>query len=459
TYPLINAASLAVMGGNGERARELAQLTLERLDDPATEPDTAYYVEATRAEAQLLLGETAKARETLKAAIAALPAAFEDHATTLRQFGMLLGEMGLSDDWLDALRPPPTLHFAGHMDVGADDEVAAAKIRAAVHASSARFGYGALAAGADIVVAEALLAEGAELHVVLPDEPERFRDRSVTVRSGDWAARYDYLIENATSVTSLALDCDGRRHMLAVRLAGDVAMGMAAQAATVIETTASQLLILRGHPDDDGGLSGDLGRAWKAGGRAQTVVRVDRARDGQQVPSPSSASGKCADLDVRLAATVEVDLLDRELTNALMHDAQLAERFAALGRPLASPCWLRDRLAFAHDSPAKAVEAARLVTEAAERHMEASALRFAFDYGIVERVAEPVGGTPFLMGESVEMVDWMLGAVPTGARYMTGSFFHALAARSSRVDGELMGELARPAAPNLPPIELYALKG
>ncbi len=175
TYPLINAATLSLLGGDGARAARLAALTLERLDDPKTEADTPYYTEATRAEALLLLERIGEARASLEKAVALAPQAWEDHATTLKQFTLILAALDLNDDWLDDLRPPASLHFAGHMALGSNDREAETAIHAAVAKNGARFGYGALASGSDIIMAEALLASGGVLHVVLPGGVPTFR--------------------------------------------------------------------------------------------------------------------------------------------------------------------------------------------------------------------------------------------------------------------------------------------
>ncbi|MBL7439274.1 adenylate cyclase, partial [Escherichia coli] len=87
--------------------------------------------------------------------------------STLRQFATILAELGLDADWLDAYRPPRTLHYAGQMRIR-NDATQSAGIDAVLAAENIGFGYGALAAGADMLIAERLLARDAELHVTLP---------------------------------------------------------------------------------------------------------------------------------------------------------------------------------------------------------------------------------------------------------------------------------------------------
>ena len=53
---------------------------------------------------------------------------------------------------------------------------------------SALVAYGSLACGADMLVAEAILARGGELHVVLPFAEEDFLKTSVHVGGPEWSA-------------------------------------------------------------------------------------------------------------------------------------------------------------------------------------------------------------------------------------------------------------------------------
>ncbi len=77
-YPLINAASLSLLGGKRDRARALAQQVLDRDERGEDDPETPYWRAATQAEALLLLGEIAKAKREFKDAIARAPLAYED---------------------------------------------------------------------------------------------------------------------------------------------------------------------------------------------------------------------------------------------------------------------------------------------------------------------------------------------------------------------------------------------
>jgi hypothetical protein len=167
TYPLINAATLSLLSGNREQAEEIAQEVLERIAREPEEPETPYWRAATEAEAMLLLGRQAEAEAALAAAVAAAPRAWEDHASTLRQFLAIQDELGGDRAWLAVLRPPRSLSYAAAKGDGADPD----ERLAVAPDPDIGFGFGGLAAGYELLVAEALLERGAELHVVLPAAP------------------------------------------------------------------------------------------------------------------------------------------------------------------------------------------------------------------------------------------------------------------------------------------------
>jgi hypothetical protein len=241
SYPLINAAAMALFGGDGATASALARDTLTLVDGDPAQGETPYWREATRAEALLLLGRTAEAQASLTTAIKAAPLAYEDHAATLRQFAAILAQTGSDAAWLDAHRPPPNLHYRGILGISADDTATASAIHGAVAEIAPGFAYGALAAGADILVAEAVLRLGGELHVVLPADVTAFRQSSVLPYGADWGVRFDALIDHAHSLTLCAYGAEMSH--ASVRMAEYQAMGMAAQRASLLESRAVGLRI------------------------------------------------------------------------------------------------------------------------------------------------------------------------------------------------------------------------
>ncbi len=266
SYPLINAAAMALLASDRVRAELYANQALSLIDGGADPGETPYWREATRAEALLLLDRAGDAKAVLAKAITLAPEAWEDRAATLRQFAMILNERGQPTDWLDSLRPPSILHYSGILGITADDEDAAGPIRDAVGAIAPGSGFGALAAGSDIIVAEALVAGGAELNIVLPCAVDVFRALSVAPFGEEWVARFDQLIASAASV-----ECcfeTGELTRVAIRQADAVAMGQSVAKAAMFESPTQSLQIVHA----GNGLVKDI---WRAAGRQITELALE----------------------------------------------------------------------------------------------------------------------------------------------------------------------------------------
>ena len=273
-YLLINAATLAMLGGESEQARTFAGEVLDRLAAPEI-AETPYWIAATRAEALLLQGDVAGADAALATAIACDPTGWSDHASTLRQFSLICDAARIDPAWMTRHRPPRSLHFVGHMGVASEDS---ADLQRAVSTILAEervgFAYGALAAGADIVIAEALIAHGVELHIILPTQREAFVAQSVVPFGAGWQARFETCIARAASVRSVT-QVEGDYEPLATALGGDVAMGAAWLNARMIESEALQLLVIdegAGEFGDGAGTARDAVVWQRSGARQRPIV-------------------------------------------------------------------------------------------------------------------------------------------------------------------------------------------
>lgn len=240
TYPLINAATLSFLGGEKARAAGFAHQTLDLLASGVHEPDTRYWLAATRSEALLLLGREAEARAALRDAIAGTPDAWEDHAATLRQFRLILAEQRRPDHWLDLFTPPPAVHYAGPIGIGVSDAELERSIEAAVTAIRPGTASGALAAGFDIVAAEVLHRNGVQLHLVLPSGVADFVEISVRPFGQDWLARFERVMADAAMVETI--DEPSGLSAGAVILAEEMALGLAVREA---HTRDAEMVMLR----------------------------------------------------------------------------------------------------------------------------------------------------------------------------------------------------------------------
>lgn len=313
SYPLINAAALALLGGKPERARALAQETLALVESDPGQGENAYWRATTRAEALLLLGDETGARAALADGIAKLPQAWEDHAATIGQFELILAEQGRDAAWLDRHRPPPSLYFSGIIGLDDKDATIQHDIDAIIDRERPGFGFGALAAGADILIAEALHKAGAELHIILPYPVDRFREVSVAPYGDHWLTRFDALVEVADRLDVLTElpDEEERSIAVAVELADLVAMGQCVRNAGVLKSKPKALTIT--------GRSDEPRRqhlVWADTGHDQFAISVARKADHHSITELSSAETK------EIAAILWVDGLDLNALSLLPEGAR-----------------------------------------------------------------------------------------------------------------------------------------
>jgi len=429
-YPLINAATLSLLAGDKARSRRLARQVLAHRED---ETETAYWKAATRAEAYLLLGEIANAKLTLTEALCRAPYAFEDHASTLRQFGLILEALGQDAAWLDTLRPPRCVHFAGSMGLSATAPSLTAKIRDFVARERVGFGYGALAAGADLLAAEALLAEGAEIHVYLPAAIDTFRKTSVSPYGASWTKRFDAVLAKANRVQVVA---DEGQSALGVRLAAEIAMGNAAMHARLLTTEAIQLLLFG--PRDKARrktASGSIGEIWKRSGRRQQVMTAGgRNVAGHYSKELAQTQSGC------LAAVlcIQADAAERQ-PHVLRHIAKILSG----GKALLRPRWNGDSVLAAFSTAGAAADRALAIASAMR-----GAVRIGGHYSVVRTLPDPFGTGQLLAGASARVAQEIAGSAPDSAIHVSENFAAALFAASAkppRIEnlGELPAETGR----------------
>ncbi len=306
-YSGINAATMALMGGMPEAIiTDRAKDILRRLPPPETpDKETLYFIEATRAEALLILGKAYKSRAALRIAVRHDPQNYTAHASTLRQFKMILGKRGEDASWLSAFSPPKPVHFAGHLfKLGAKTQRGTLSLAAqdtlkieisdTLQINDIGFGYGALAAGADIIIAEVLLDEGCELHATLPVEPDIFIQHSVAPYGAEWTARFQKCWERASSRNIVTHSTAWPRYETD-RFSGNVAMGKAILQAAGLSVEALQLLVCDGKTGDKG--TARNAADWASSGREQRIVTYPG-------PRLAKAHKKSADPDAVIQATL-----------------------------------------------------------------------------------------------------------------------------------------------------------
>jgi class 3 adenylate cyclase len=256
-YPLINAATLTLLGGDGNRAQSLARQTLTEA------ADADYWSQVSRAEALLVLKDIAGASAILDgASTASVPPS--DLATTKKQLLRICAANGLPASLLASMHIPAVLYYSGRATSGNGTSGLDGSARPRIEKLGAGFAYGSLSNTGDILIAEALLDLGVELNLVLPYRADEFARASIPA---GWSARFDSCVSRAASL-SYVLDNDILHHACVLAMSARQAMGLARYRA---DKLASTVLCLSNQD-----------RALEL--IAEPVVTQDAATDGAIVP-------------------------------------------------------------------------------------------------------------------------------------------------------------------------------
>lgn len=279
-YSGVNAAAGHAMAGDIKRAQDIAQavrnIMANDLDD---ETEDNYWRRTTFAECKLLEGDAIAAGALFETAAGAEDATPGKRATTRKQLRRLAPGLGIDQFWIDRAAPQAdVLFFSGPLAHTPDESALPLEdIRHALDKllSTRQIGwaYGALASGADIVIAERLLEEGVSLSVYLPLAPAAFINASVASGGARWRERFIDCMRAADHIEWN--HCAASPSQAAYALGASVAMGKAVRRADQLETTAFGFFAIQRDRAPATSLSiANLCR-WKARGLPHAVIESD----------------------------------------------------------------------------------------------------------------------------------------------------------------------------------------
>jgi class 3 adenylate cyclase len=469
-YPGVNAATLMLIAGAPADAARLADRTLAVLGD---QDPSSYYVAASEAEALLVLDRLPDARQALARAMELHGDDWGALSTTRRQLRSICDEAGHDTEWLSVIAGPSIVHYCGHRIAPSDargrfpataESLVAARIAAEVERDRPGFGFGSLASGSDILFAEALLAVGAELHVVLPFAADEFVKFSVADGGPAWVERFQRCLAAATSV-SYATDDAFLGDDVLFRYASELAMGLALLRGRFLDAPVRQIAIWDGEPaHGNAGTAVDVA-TWERGGRSQVVIApVDApALPAASVGSHDGALHRVVRAmlfsDIRGFSKLTDEQLPRFATHVLGALAEALDRhaeaieyretwgdaiYAVLTDPVRAAACALD-LQAAMDS----------VNLAALRLPEHLALRVGGHLGPVFPVRNPIMDVTGFMGSHVSRTARIEPVTPPGSVYVTEPFAAALELEKSAYSCDYVGHI--PAAKDLGRLRMYRL--
>ena len=467
-FPAINAASLALLAGDRQTARRRAEAVLAM---PSIAAAGDYFSMATRAEACILIERWDDARTAIAEALRLPGADGGARSSTLRQFRLLAAHSGLDDAdterLIGSLRPPPTMVYAGHMFAGGDagEAALAGEIAAALDTPGIAIGYGALACGADIMIAEALLARGGELNVVLPFAHDDFLRFSVEPGGARWIERFKACLARATScfyASEAGFVGDDHQFNYGSRMA----MGLARLRADHLGGEALQLVVWDGASNAGQAGTGADVAVWRAlGGKTRIVVptQIDRMCDRS---AADTAPGATRELRAIIFSDfVGFSQLDEAMLPRFWHEV-LGKAGAVLARHgdaiLASNSWGDALFAVTADVATAAEVVLDLQGElgkidAPELGVGPGAgMRFGVHYGPVYVARDPITGRDNIFGTEVTRTARIEPVTPTGEVYVTRPFAAMLAMDApDRFDTAYVGTVAL--AKNYGAFQMYRL--
>ena len=443
SFPGINAATLALLAGREREARALAAALLE---DPEVAAAGDYYKAATRAEALLILGRTDEVTEALGGEAIRASKDYGGRSSTLRQLDMVAAFLGMRADerkgLLAPLAPPMVAHFCGHMiaaDTGAEARLRG-EIDALLDAEPVGFAYGGLACGGDILIAEAMLDRGVELHVVLPFDEEDFLAQSVRPGGEAWIDRYRACLARAAGLvvaSPMAFFGSAEQYGYGSR----TAMGLARLRAEHLAADTVQIAVWDGMPSHGPAGTGADVASWAAsGGRSCTID--PGAVDRKLVRPPPRVR---SDYERVLAAILFTDFagfstlseaaLPAFWDGVMRHVAEILDDFGEeIG---ARNSWGDALYAVTTSAPAAAEIALRLQDRLADFDYAtlgldgSGGMRIGVHYGPVYRTTDHITGRTTFYGTEVSKTARIEPVTPPGAVFVTEPFAAILALEAS----------------------------
>jgi class 3 adenylate cyclase len=486
-YAGINAATMAVLNGEVERARAIADAVrgiCERANPGDDGASSRYWREATLGEAALILGDAGAAERHYRRSAELAARRFGDVSSTRRQLRLLLSHLPpLDADLEDALRIPPVLAFTGHMIDGPDSRAprfpAAIEeaVREAVGQHLAALQptavYGSAACGADILCLEAARALGCETHIVLPFPAAEFRRSSVDFAGGNWGERFEQALAAADSVT-IASDHRASGSAATFEYANLIITGMGALRAEALDTGLRGLAVWDPRVKAIAGGAASVVAHWERQGL--TVDHVDpHAFHGSRAAPPARASEPSEPGGV-IRHEMRALLFADAVGYSQLSEDQIAgfitgflEAVAGLNRRTGHPCeqvetsgdglYMVFRTAF--DAGRYALELSTLVREFDRKAWTLPPnfdLRIALHCGPVHCTRDPITGRNLYTGSHTNRAARIEPITPPGQVYASSAFAAVAAATGAR--GLSMRYVGRiPLAKGYGTLGVYCVRG
>ncbi len=462
----INAATMSLLIGEKDRAREIANRVREqcRKKEPDSGTDS-YWRYAVLGEAALICRDLGQAGEWYARAAAQGKNRFGHINSSRRNARLILENWGEDPNWIESyLRIPSVVVFAGHMIDRSDratprfppeiEDAVAEEIRRRIDRLNPGFGFAAAACGSDILFLEAMLDRGAENTIVLPFNEEEFARESVDFIPGsNWRERFDRVVAHAARVITAStqrLEIGG----ISYEFCNELLLGLATIRARQLDTELIPLTVWNRITGDGPGGAASAVELWRAAGHEPKIIDLAKIFETHVSPlrldsasARTSSPGFDPEFGSRIVAILFADavgfskLTETEVPRFMRHFlgaiARLCDKFS--DRLLAKNTW-GDGLYFVFSDVDLAgnfaLELSHLVATAnwAAKGLPAGlSLRIALHAGPVYEFDDPITRSRSYTGTHVSRAARIEPVTPPGQVYASEAF--AALAAAHRASG------------------------
>ncbi len=455
-YPLINAATVAFLLDKKTPATAIARQVAGLCREQLAETMDDYWIHASLAEAELLLGNHRQAEDHYRIAAEKAKDDFSSLQSMRSQARQILTAQGSDLHLLDAAFPMPTIVvFSGHrLDEPKRDpprfpESSVEPVAEAFAKIAADWkpliAYASAAPGGDLLFCEAVLKSGNELRLVLPFDLETFRSYIVKSSNESWLHRFERVASQATRVVAAS---HGEHHEkiqgpAIYDFVNRLVLGLARLEAQFLETPLRTVALWDSLAAPAVGGTADCIALWQRAGHSLDALVHPTTAQSEYRPDFEAGSGMVSqeELPQQTKAILFADIVgfskleDRDLPQYynlfLQH---VADTISQLGfAPLTSNSW-GDAFYFVFDSVREAglfaLEFHRAIVE--EEWVPQSTgrplrFRIALNAGPVFKLTDPLTGTLNFSGQHTNRAARIEPIVQEGQIYVS-EYFAALAA-------------------------------
>jgi class 3 adenylate cyclase len=297
----INAATMALLVGQEEKALSLAQQVLREclleLEQPQDKNQDLYWLQATLGEASLISKDLAAARRWYMQAARIARDRYGDLSTSRRNARLVMEALDLQaadKQRLESCFPIPRIAiFAGHLSSPPGrrplwfpphlEPVVQERIKALLQRLDIRIGYASIACAADILFLETMLKIKGEINIVLPFAVKEYKKAQVTlVPQGNWGKRFDRLLKQASRVV-IASENRTTGNAVVYEYCNLLKHGLANLRAKMLDAAVVPMAVRDQKPGDGPADTPALVRNWRAQGLEPEIIDIGDLLAASQV--------------------------------------------------------------------------------------------------------------------------------------------------------------------------------